>query len=130
MEAENLASQPVMVRRLGPAVMPRAMEKASEKTLVWKRAAAVAAAGVLFGFAASLWLETPKAQRGVPTGSNPRQTSVLIIPAESAPVKQTVDHSAEVERLKTRNRRLEALVQVLQQRAEAGNRNPSPKIKN
>jgi hypothetical protein len=91
----------------------------------------VAVVGALFGFGASFWLETPKAQHGSQVeDSNLGQTSVIIVPAESAPAKQTANSSAEVERLKTRNRRLEALVQVLQRRAQADGGDPGLKIKN
>ena len=92
----------------------------------------VAVAGALFGFAASIWLETPAHRRTATRveGSTPRQTSVVIVPVESAPAKSLVDTSAEVDKLKTRNRRLEALVEVLQKRSQMEKRTPDPKIKN
>ena len=131
MDVENVAAQPVMVRHIGPFVTPRDMKSNGEKSRLWKRAGVVAAAGALFGFAVSLWLEAPKAQRQVEAESTrSRSASVLVIPAESAPVQPTGDRSAEMDRLKTRNRRLEALVQVLQKRSQAGKPNPGLKIKN
>lgn len=131
MEAENIAPQPVMVRRTEPKAMARDMEGKAAKIRVWKRVAFVAAVGMLFGFGASFWMETPKSQRGSQIeSSNLRQTSVVIVPTEPTSVKQTVGDEAEVERLKTRNRRLEALVQVLQHRAKSGKHASSLKIKN
>ena len=132
MEAEHIALQPVMVRRVGSLIMPRNVGNASKKSLVWKRVATVAVLGAIFGFAVSFWLGASKPQYMAPVGeSRSRSTSVLVIPAASAPVKQETENSAEVERLKTRNRRLEALVQVLQQRAQTGGqRNVSSKNKN
>ena len=130
MAVENVAIQPVMVRHAEPSVMPRDMGKGG-KSRLWKRAGAVAAAGALFGFAASLWLQVPKARHGTQIENNRvRQTSVVVIPAEPAPAQQTEEHSAEMDKLKTRNRRLEALVQVLQKRSQAGKRNAGLKIKN
>lgn len=131
MEAENVATHPVMVRRVGPVIMAREVERASGKTRVWKKAGIVSVVGALFGFAASFWLEAPKALRGVQMESgHPQQTSVLVAPAESAPAKQMINDPVEMERLKIRNRRLEALVQVLQRRAQTGKRSTGLKIKN
>ena len=127
MEVENMAPQPVIVRHIGPQAMARDMEGTSEKSRVWKRAALAAAAGALFGFAASVWLETLKAQPGAIIENSSQQTSIVVVPALA---KQATDASAEAEKLKTRNRRLEALVQVLQQRAQLERRDHGLKTRN
>lgn len=144
MEVESLDRQPVMVRHTEQGIVLRGIENVPAKLQVWKRAGTVAAAGVLFGFGASLWfgmanLPVQKAQRWVRVeeGNSP-QTSPSVNFSNSMPVKQVADGSADIgsvdspamERLKTRNRRLEALVQVLQKRAQAGKRGKGLTIKN
>ena len=135
MQAQNVATQPVMVRHTEQKIVPGSIGDAPKTSPVWKRAGAVAAAGMVFGFAASLYFQTPhpsvqKAESVEQMGSRGAQQTLIVIPAESAPVKQTADGSAEVEKLKTRNRRLEALVQVLQKRSRSGSHATGLKIKN
>ena len=111
--------------------MARDIERASKKTRVWRKAGIVSLAGALFGFAASFWLEAPKTLHGVQMeSSRSRQASVLVVSAASAPAKKMTDDPVEVEKLKTRNQRLEALVQVLQKRSQTGKRGTGLKIKN
>ena len=131
MEAQDVAAQPVVVRRMGQSVAPKVVGNAPKNPRAWKRAGVVVAVGMLFGFAASLWFGSPNpsTQKAQPDNSTSQQT-LVIIPTESVPVKQTADNSAELERLKTRNRRLEALVQVLQKRAQAGKHGAALKMKN
>ncbi len=131
MEPERIVSPPVLVRRIGPKMMARDIVNAAEQTRMWKTVAGVAAIGVLLSFVASFWLRVPQAQRGIQAeSSNLRQPPAVIVPAKSTPVQSIENPYFEIEKLKTKNRRLEALVQVLQQRVQAEKRNPGLKIKN
>jgi hypothetical protein len=111
------------------AVESRVASQASPKSPVWRRASFAATAGVLFGIIAAVWLRPGNAPVQRTEGwsvekSGPRQINMPSAVTASQSVKETSSGAtadpAEVKRLKVRNRRLEALVQVLKKRAQSG----------
>ncbi len=143
-EAVGSVPQPVIVRRADQSVAPGRVANAPGKSRVWRRAGAMATAGILFGFSAAVCLKSTsapvqKAQRWVQADSgNFQQIYPSGTPAEHTSEEQFTGGTtaknnadvAEVERLKTRTRRLEALVQVLRKRAQVEKRDSGPTVKN
>ncbi len=117
----------VMVRHANGEVESQNASRASHKPVAWRKAGYAAVVGVLFGIAAAAWLRPSNLpvgtrERTFIENSNFQQISPPSAAAESASVTALTHRPAvdpvEVERLKTRNRRLEALVRVLKERTQ------------
>ena len=116
----------VMVRHANGEIEPQTVSRASHKSGAWRKAGFAATAGVLFGIVAAACfrpgnLPVGSTERTFVENSDVQQTS---LPPAAEPVSATalthgpaVD-SVEMERLKTRNRRLEVLVRVLKERTQ------------
>ena len=126
-ETERSAPQIVMVRRAEQSFMPKSAERPFTRLPMWRRAVLVATAGVLFGFGVAISFgpvhrPVQTAQRQSQASSDVRsQPAPAITSSQPESLRQAVasnPDTAEIERLKTRNRRLEALVQVWKNRAQ------------
>lgn len=125
-EEERSAPQVVIVRRAEPILISKSAEIPLSSLPAWKRAGLVATAGILFGLGAAI--SFGPTHRPAPIGQHwtrvdgdvSHQPASLMTSVETVPLRQAVASTAdavEIEKLKTRNRRLEALVQVLKNRS-------------
>ena len=125
-ETECPAPQVVVVRRALTTPAPQRAENLSAPLPPWKRAGFVATAGILFGLGAAISfgpIHRPAQTRQHwvrvedNTNQKPAPPVVSVEPLLLEQAATSNPDTAEVERLKTRNRRLEALVEVLKKRA-------------
>lgn len=125
-ETERSTPQIIMVRRAEQNSMPKTAEKPLVRSPIWRRVLLVATAGILFGFGVAISFgpvhrPTQTVQRWVQVSDDTRsQPAPAITRNEPESMRQAAVNSpeiAEMERLKVRNRRLEALVEVLKKRS-------------
>jgi hypothetical protein len=93
--------------------------KVSAMPTTWKMAGLTIIGGMVTGFALPIASSYQTAQFYVPPPVNVSRSKVLEVPTLSPPPETVAaaDRDSEVERLKARNRRLEALLAALRQRS-------------
>lgn len=106
--------------------MPKTAEKPLIRSPIWRRVLLVATAGILFGFGIAISFgpvhqPTQRVQQWVQVSDDTRsQPAPAITRDEPESLRQVAAKGpevAEMEKLKVRNRRLEALVEVLKKRS-------------
>lgn len=129
---QPLGPEPVVIRHTRKTVSSKTTPKPSFMPQVGKKFGLIAGAGILFGLVmATLFQLTAHTSRPSPReirSERPYNQPAPVIPVSTmvnAPkaANEAGENSDEIQRLKTRNRRLEALVEVLKKRTKHGKHN-------